>query len=406
MTLTAFLSLLSPGSHFEQSTAPREQEHVDQLKQLNQSILYSQRSLTQAILQHGNYSESRETYESVATLTLFSGTMIANYALCFPVVVARHRLQAFPSAWHPPRTPWKNAQLLWYQGTTHGIYSLYPGVGLGLLGQGFSSLCELGFNELFQLTVIPVALRFNLPWKLLTQCLEKCVGLGMQVLLYPLHRTALILRVQHTSAMTQRCIFTVQDFITTYQKELACFLPHSKTRTLPLLSVWVPYCLLSSATERLLMFLYRRSFALIQGTHYTAIKHQKREDGTLRTFYPEMMCSVTSSILARVLSYPMDTILFKLMLQDSGVHKINTSYKGFWDCVRNTWHEEGIKAFYVGWSAGVLEIVAGYCVLEASWWVYRCLEKSLGSPCTTEDQRLLRKACRLKERMAREKMDE
>ena len=62
------------------------------------------------------------------------GTMVANYVLCFPIVVARHRLQAFPIPGQSD-TPVAFAHSLYHTYRSQGPVSLYSGIGLGLLSQ-------------------------------------------------------------------------------------------------------------------------------------------------------------------------------------------------------------------------------------------------------------------------------
>ncbi|KAI9009995.1 mitochondrial carrier domain-containing protein [Phycomyces nitens] len=295
MTLTAYLGLLSPGCSIDNEQDVESDRHESQVSRARlqaQAILDAELSFTTTIIKNSDYPEQR--------------------------VVARHRYQAFPAYYSAGKdTPWKSARFLWSIAKRDGIRALYPGFGLGLVGQAVAAAYELTLSEFFQSTVVPATAHLGLPWRFLIQAVER----------------------------------------------------RSRRRE-----------------DR-------------------SNSKPKRDDvAMLNTFYPEIACGVASSILARAISYPIDTVMFKLMLQDSGVHKINTTYRGFFDCVYRTWRDEGgIKAFYVGWGAGVLEIVAGYLILEASWLAYRAVEWKLGTHPSGDDHRMIRKARRLRDRLQRYK---
>ncbi|KAL0077570.1 mitochondrial carrier domain-containing protein [Phycomyces blakesleeanus] len=425
MTLTAYLGLLSPGCSIDNEQgidSDRLERQVNRSRLQAQAILDAELSFTNTVIKHCEFPERRETRESIATLCLLGGSMVANYALCFPVVVARHRYQAFPAYYSSGKdTPWGSAKFLLSTARRDGIRALYPGFGLGLVGQAVAGAYELLLSEFFQTTIAPATAHLGLPWRFLIQAVERSAGFAINIALYPLHRTALVMRVQSNSEMTRRCILGYKDFMAAYKSNLVRFIPwrhDSSSNSLPLMSSFVPSCIVNTLTEKLLLYLYKRVyrvFTLGVKTPAKPSRSRRREDRSspkpkrddvamLNTFYPEIACGVASSILARAISYPIDTVMFKLMLQDSGVHKINTTYRGFFDCVHRTWRDEGgIKAFYVGWGAGVLEIVAGYLILEASWFAYRAVEWKLGNHPSGDDHRLIRKARRIRDRLQRDK---
>lgn len=98
----------------------------------------------------------------------------------------------------------------------------------------------------------------------------------------------------------------------------------------------------------------------------------------LHSYYPEILCGMSSSMITRALSYPMDTVIFKLMIQETGLLPIDQQhYKGFFDCCATIYHQAGWQGFFSGWGAGVLELTATWLILEASWWTYRLLDKQL-----------------------------
>lgn len=378
-----------------------------------------------------------EVRENITGVVLAIGTMVANYSLCFPIVAARHRLQAIPTLHSYERdTPLYGIHTILYTYRQGGIRRLYPGFGLGLIGQTLSATYESGLNQVMS-PMIASANKTSTLLGSLTALLAKGLALLINIPLYPLYRNALILRVQQASSSSQLVIHDPHDFIRLYKQDVRAFWP-GNVHHRQLMHGFIPSCVLNLITEKLLIYIYRHLFQSFSSNSTTttatgtidsnsnenltaaatanasslgagqntssaslasAHTKKKRESTVLHTFYPEIACGVISSIITRALSYPVETVIYKLMVQDTGVLAVNTNYKGFLDCVKRTWYEEGgWKAFYPGWGIGVLEIGMGYLILEASWWAYRATQWKLQVPGTS-DTRAVRKARKLRERL-------
>ncbi|KAG0173896.1 hypothetical protein DFQ28_004841 [Apophysomyces sp. BC1034] len=391
-----------------------EQEDIDRRRRLNDAVACAEVDIVSSISQQRGLTEPKETAENVAGVTLAIGAMITNYTICFPIVVARHRIQALPAAYREiyTDTPMGFLQSIRRNYRQHGFRAMYPGFGLGMFGQAISAVYESLVNEIAQSFDTT---QWNQGMQFLVGAGTKCILWAINVPMFPLYRNALILRVQTDSATTRRSILSFRGFLAAYRQDLLRFLPWQRTpreTTLPLSSVFIPSCIFNIITESMLTFLYKRVYRAFTSPAFRERRHSRRASsrrhaeknkdthvGMLHTFYPEIACSVVSSIITRVVSYPVDTILFKLMMQDSGVHKINTDYTGFFDCVIRTWQDEGgWRAFFPGWSGGILETAGGYLVLEAAWWTYRFVDWKL-SAYPNNEIRTVRKARRLRERM-------
>ncbi|CAO0791793.1 unnamed protein product [Mucor circinelloides] len=443
MTLSAYLGLLSLGStiqtRYNVECQQEEQQELDDLRIMAQHISAAEIDTVSTVSIHHAPSERRvEVRENITGVVLAIGTMVANYSLCFPIVAARHRLQAIPTLHSYQRdTPLYGIQTLLYTYRHGGIRRLYPGFGLGLIGQTLSATYESGLNQVMS-TLIVSANKTSSLLGSLTALLAKGLALFINVPLYPLYRNALILRVQQSSSSfitSHIVIHHPHDFIRLYKQDLRAFWP-GNVHHRQLMNGFIPSCVLNLITEKLLIYIYRHLFqsfsnnsnvATTAATTTTAAAatenhssgelvtsgaghtsstsltssnaKKKRESTVLHTFYPEIACGVISSIITRALSYPVETVIYKLMVQDTGVLAVNTNYRGFFDCVKRTWYEEGgWKAFYPGWGIGVLEIGMGYLILEASWWAYRATQWKLQAPGTS-DTRAVRKARKLRERL-------
>lgn len=369
-----------------------------------------------------------EVRENITGVVLAIGTMVANYSLCFPIVAARHRLQALPTLHSYARdTPLYGIHTILYTYRNGGIRRLYPGFGLGLIGQTLSATYESGLNQVMSTLIVSARKSSSILGSCAT-LLAKGLALFINIPLYPLYRNALILRVQQSN---QIVINNPQDFLRRYKQDLRAFWP-GNTHHRQLLNGFIPSCILNLITEKLLIYIYRHIFQFFSNnsnnnsnenlstssvaaagggsnatvpsttttTSLASSNSKKKRDSTvLHTFYPEIACGVISSIITRALSYPIETVIYKLMVQDTGVLTVNSNYSGFFDCVKKTFYEEGgWKAFYPGWGIGVLEIGMGYIILEASWWAYRATQWKLQAPGTS-DTRAVRKARKLRDRL-------
>lgn len=415
MTLSAYLGLLSLGSTIQTRSSAECQEEEEQelnaLRRMAQCIAHAEIDTVSTVSTHNAPSERKEIRENISGVILAIGTMVANYSLCFPIVAARHRLQALPTLHSYKRdTPRYGAMTIIYAYRNGGIRRLYPGFGLGLIGQTLSATYESALNQVTS-SAITAARKVNTPVYALARIVSKLLALAINIPLYPLYRNALILRVQSNSDLTRIVIESPRDFIRLYKQDLKDFWPPNRNNRY-ILSAFLPSCLLNIVTEKLLIFIYRRIFQRFStnsnnDTAYsnssssssTTQSKKKKDTTVLHTFYPEIACGVISSIITRALSYPVDTVIFKLMMQGSGVLKEDTTYRGFFDCIRRMWKEEGgWKAFYPGWGIGLLEIGMGYLILEASWWAYRAIQWKLTVPASS-NTRAVRKARKLRDRL-------
>jgi hypothetical protein len=325
--------------------------------------------------------------------------MVANYSLCFPIVAARHRLQAVPMLYSFRKdTPIYGARkILESYRRGNGIRALYPGFGLGLLGQSLSAVYESMIGQLMNM-VLPEAKKVGRPLYYLAMLIGKGLTFASNIPLFPLYKNALILRIQSDTANTRIVIHNYRDFLRIYRQDLSQFwkLASFKWNITP---AFLPSCITNFITEKILIYLYHHLYKAFTNSSLESSKKRKEKESMLNTFYPELACGVISSITARILSYPIDTVIFKLMVQDSGVLRVNTTYTGFFDCIIRTWRDEGgWRAFFSGWGIGILEIGMGYAMLEVSWLTYRFMQWRLQSGCPS-DSNAIRKARRLRDRL-------
>ncbi|KAI8064617.1 mitochondrial carrier domain-containing protein [Gongronella butleri] len=357
--------------------------HEREYRRSELRVLTTFRQLTHASLTKAEGDKVKHK-ETMTGIIVAIGTMMANYVVCFPIVVSRHTSQALSTAssWQYD-TPVYCFRVLHNKYQQHGMRSLYSGFGLGLLGQALTSTYETGLSRLFaRVWGKPRAAHPRS-----AQWLYQGLRLLIHIPLYPLFRTALILRVQSAD---DALISSAGDFLRHYRDDLARFWNVGGTG-LTLWSTFVPFCLFNVVTEKAMLVIYKRIYRawtrkvkkdensddkeddIDEKADQEYHHHDEGADASLRhMYYPEIACGMLSSIVTRTLCYPSDTIIFKLMIQGTGF--TTQTYAGVMDCATQMYRAGGVLAFFPGWGAVVLELAAGYLILEASWWVYTYMD--------------------------------
>jgi len=105
-----------------------------------------------------------------------------------------------------------------------------------------------------------------------------------------------------------------------------------------------------------------------------------RNPTLLQEFYPEMVCAMTSSMLTRVLLYPLDTVASRVSAQGGsfpGIGVSPTPYGGFWDCWIQSLRPQGggILGLYSGVvDCIIVEAMVRWVVLEGTWFAHLAIK--------------------------------
>ncbi|KAG2189428.1 hypothetical protein INT44_004570, partial [Umbelopsis vinacea] len=420
---TAYLCRLTLGNNVladpEQDPAEVDDE-IRHAMELRQAVEKSEADVLATVGFYNAPDVQQESAENFAGFSLAVGSMIGNYVLCFPFVVARHRHQTVPQLFARQRdTPFTSITYLANQRQQGGWKALYPGFGLGLLAQGFAVSYESVLNTVISRIFSKATSSTTFLTQLSLAFVNKVLELAVYIPLHPIYRNALIVRTQAQTPFTQLVITSYSGFWRACKRDLHRFSPFSQPilahNALPLSSVFIPSCILSVLSEKLLTIVYKHLHRFLFKSKHTEKRQSSRrqhqtprprtsslrqplarevsssspittmaapakdssqdksskstaDETTLYSFYPEVVCGITSSILTRALVYPAETIVFRLMLQGSGVLKNDTHYTGFWNCVAVVIQEEGVySGLYQGIGAWLAEVLLGYFILESSW---------------------------------------
>ncbi|GFN80653.1 solute carrier family 25 member 46-like [Plakobranchus ocellatus] len=114
-----------------------------------------------------------------------------------------------------------------------------------------------------------------------------------------------------------------------------------------------------------------------------------QELSVYETYFPDLLASFTGSLLADMLTYPLETVLHRLYVQGTrtiidntdsglGVVPINTRYDGFIDCFTSILKEEGLQGLYRGMGALVLQYATHALILRLAKLLFEKLSQELG----------------------------
>jgi len=79
----------------------------------------------------------------------------------------------------------------------------------------------------------------------------------------------------------------------------------------------------------------------------------------------KMMFGGLGGVMAGLLTYPNDTV--RRLLQLQGSRGTATQYKGYWDCVRQTYRDHGIARFYRGLTINIIRMAPNAAVQFGSY---------------------------------------
>lgn len=106
----------------------------------------------------------------------------------------------------------------------------------------------------------------------------------------------------------------------------------------------------------------------------------------MEAYFPELMASLTGTVLTEILLYPLETVLYRLHLQgtrtmiddtDNGyaVVSLCSNYDGFLDCFSRIKGDEGVTGFYKGFGALLLQYLVQLLVLRFTKAIYMAISK-------------------------------
>jgi len=127
-------------------------------------------------------------------------------------------------------------------------------------------------------------------------------------------------------------------------------------------------------------------------------KVMKTSTTMLKRVYIDVFCRLASSILTKVITYPIDTICIKLLTNGSDIKTnyrsssktsfplsdtyplLNKDIHGFWSCCQHIYQTKGILGFYENFLYGMIpEIIFNTIILEVTYYATNYLLKYVES---------------------------
>ncbi|KAF9971494.1 hypothetical protein BGZ73_005552 [Actinomortierella ambigua] len=104
-----------------------------------------------------------------------------------------------------------------------------------------------------------------------------------------------------------------------------------------------------------------------------------RQPSLLQEFYPEMAAAMASSMLTRVLLYPLDTMASRMLMQGAvfpGMGYVSPpKYTGLLDCFQVSVRQDGLLSLYSGvLDCLVIEAIIRWVVLEGTWFAHLAIK--------------------------------
>ncbi|CAG8700876.1 13688_t:CDS:2, partial [Acaulospora morrowiae] len=183
--------------------------------------------------------------------------------------------------------------------------------------------------------------------------------------LYPILRHSILRMVDSR--------FDAQDpivFYNNYKRNLIEMFFKRQRGELSWLSTLIPTYVCHCIFEMVQIKAYRRFYKWMSPSS----KSETKKETMLHEFFPELVCAIGSYLAAKFVTYPLETVVDRLMVQGYNMRGLRyTRYSGFWNCVHRMIVEEGIGSFYNGLFGGFIgECMVGFISLEmvyATYWV-------------------------------------
>ncbi|CDW54532.1 Solute carrier family 25 member 46 [Trichuris trichiura] len=302
-----------------------------------------------------------------------SNPLLVENFLSLPFVVLRRQCQVNAVAIRCHRTPFTLAPIVYNLQLNQGVHCLWKGVSSSIVTRGLDILLDTVLADLLGL---PRFLGVNSRGKaaFIATFLFSGRSVVLQLMLF-------------TSLFAVRGKPGIFDCLSEGLSRLSAdLLGQCDSRRFN-----VCYLALPSVLHRLSNYLM---FNEALFSHAMLRRYRSKFD----KFFPEVFTAFTSNLLAEAILYPVGTVVYRLYLQGSrviidnmdngtSVVPINTCYQGVIDCVRTIYDQEGVKGFYKGFGALVLQYMIHLALVHGLRKIFLHLERNKSSNSVEESTR-------------------
>ncbi|ORY04628.1 mitochondrial carrier [Basidiobolus meristosporus CBS 931.73] len=304
-------------------------------------------------------NESKEQYENIFGLTSAVTSLVFSSFLSYPFISIRNRHQVFPTKSPTSNHPFQNLSVLKEVIRKEGLRSLWVGYGAGLLCQSAFVVYETGCNVV-SVTGNRLRSKSDFPRRVWDLGMAS-VHFLLYIPLYPFYRTSVLLRLGGYEANR----LTSKSEVTSI-KRLTLDFWGSLLR--PRVDR-IPWTTLTSAYIHHYIFDYVQAACHLRFCRLLlSTKKSNKRETMLHSFFPELVCVVGSHLLARLITYPMETIVYSLIAQDGRL--TDTKYTSLLHCALSIWRERGWRGLYSGMNGFFVEACVSWTVLEGTYYIY------------------------------------
>ena len=318
-----------------------------------------------------------ENWQRLAGFGIGITSLLIEDFLTHPFIVIRRQCMVNSAAVFYHLTPFSVCHIMVQIKRKQGLSTFWKGQGSRLAVRGMNVLTEMVISES---TSEQLPREISRSSSTLTQLAGHIIGKSISIVLTLPFNTASIAETVQTEQIEKK-----RHFFTFVKEEIFRLIGWQNStkgygRLLPLWAL-IPPTLLHGLVHYIITSCLQH-LILIQ--HKKANQEDSRQHSMVEAYFPELMASLTGTVLTETLLYPLETVMYRLHLQgtrtmiddtDNGyaVVSLCTNYDGFLDCFSRIKTEEGLTGFYKGFGALLLQYLVQFLVLRFTKGIYKAI---------------------------------
>lgn len=372
-----------PGVEVDQSSTSPEGQGTNPTAEAGNEVLGS---LSEAHLPH---ELDIENWQRIAGFGIGITSLLIEDFLTHPFVVIRRQCMVNSSAALYHLAPFSVCRIMTQIKRKQGLSTFWKGQGSRLAVRGMNLMAELIISEVTKEQLPREVNKKSNLGELAGHILGKSLSI---VFTLPFYTASIAETVQTEQIDVQSGPFS---FVKEGLFRLVGWQLSSKGhgRLLPLWSLILPtvlhsllHYLITSCLQQLILIRRKKKGIFNAGSTTSSDNAPTRSRQMTEAYFPELMASLTSTVLTEIALYPLETVLYRLHLQgtrtmiddtDNGyaVVSLCTNYEGLFDCFSRIKMEEGLAGFYKGFGALFLQYVLQLAVLRLTKSVYLAISE-------------------------------
>ncbi|XP_028399053.1 solute carrier family 25 member 46-like [Dendronephthya gigantea] len=336
-----------------------------------------------------------ENWQRLAGFSIGITSLLIEDFLTHPFIVVRRQCMVNSSAVLYHLAPFSVCRVMLKIRRKQGLSTFWKGQGSKLAVRGMNLLAELLISEV---THERLPRDISSPSSTITQLVGHIIGKSISIVLtLPFYSASITETVETEQIKKQRSPFAfIKEGIFRLIGWQSSTQGHG--RLLPLWALVAPtmlhglvhYVIASCLQHIILARTKSRSISWESENPDKVGRWPKR-------IFPELMASLTGTVLTEILLYPLETVMYRLHLQgtrtmiddtDNGfaVVSLCTNYDGLLDCFSRIKSEEGLQGFYKGFGALLLQYLVQLLVLRITKAIYTVISQDFRGDSANVDK--------------------